>query len=234
MQTFWIKLKSNLRINIFDDYDFVFSLSDYFLISPFRDFSFFPSTEGIGKKADVPIIWYFLISLFYRDTCLFYCKEDDIYQFYKGFLSGFSPLVFNKIEQSFFLGIKKYERDLYNFIYKNKRNFNKDAFRFMWLVYKDKFDVEFLRRNINNPLFLFWYIENMRKDTREKTIEKELDMYITNPEMFTEMRKRGIFSDTADEGEREDFIDTVQKMAQMHKEYIEEERKKKKRKENRK
>lgn len=227
MQTFWTKLKSNLRINIFDDYDFIFSLSDYFLISPFRDFSFFPSIiEGAGKKADAPLIWYFLISLFYRDICLFSYEKDDINDFYRDFLNRMSPVVFNKIEQSFFLGIRKYERDLYNFIHENKKNFNKDSFRFMWLIYKDKFDLEFLKKNINNPLFLYWYIENMRKDTREKTIEKELDMFVTNPQIFSEMKKRGDLPDVTDREERKDFLETIQQMAKMHKEQIKRQKKK--------
>lgn len=218
MQIFWNKLNRNLTIEIFD-YDFTFSISDYFLISSSSYFPFsFPDGES-EKRADIPMVWHFLNFLIHQGICLFSFKED-IADFYEKFLSKISPLVFNKVEDFFLIGVRKYQREIYDYVYFNKNVFNKGVHRFMWLVYKDKFDKEFLMKYLNNPLFLSWYIKNLETDSKEKTLEKELDMFITNPAFFEEMKKKGLISSLRDSEEKNDFIDTIRKMAELHKESL--------------
>jgi len=214
-------LKKLFQIDLFG-YKFVFSLASYFSARNFQS-PYFPqsNSEGVGiyshfSEANVLSLLRYVYS---QDVCLFYYGQNDLEEFFLKYLDHLSPVILNVIRDSVVVALKKYIKDISDFIYVHERNFSKDELRTLWIVYKDKFDREFLDENFSHPLFFSWYFRNKEQDFENEKLKDEENIFIQNPDLYSKLKERGYVGNLS-AGEKEDMITEIKNYAEFHRKQL--------------
>ena len=219
---FWSKLKKHFRIELFG-YDFVFSLASYFSVRNFQ-FPYFPlnGVERVGicshfSEANVLSLLRYVYS---QDVCLFYYVDDDLEEFVLQFIDHLSPILLDAMRRGVVVALKKYIQDVSDFIYQHEDSFNRGELRTLWIVYKDKFDMEFLDQYIQHPLFFSWYFKNKEQDYENDKLKNEQDIYVQNPTLYSALKKRGQVGNLT-ANERKDMMTEIRQSAEAHRKLLE-------------
>jgi len=218
---FWNRLRKHFHVNLFG-YDFIFSLSSYFSARNFH-YPYFPlsNIEGIGicshfSEANVLSLLRYVYS---QDVCLFYFRDQSLEEFFRLVIDHMSPLVVNALRKSVIVAVRKYMKDISNFIFLYEDSFNQAEFRTMWIVYQDTFDRAFLDEYLSHPLFFAWYFKNKELDYEHKRMDDEKNMFMQNPQLYSQLKDKGYVGSMGFK-EKEEMIQEIRQYAQEHRKTI--------------